>query len=208
MSGKLETITGDLWTSSDHHFFHGNIVKKLGAGRPFADLDEMHYQMIKNWNEEVPPDGRVIYDGDFSFGQFTKTQALIPRLNGKIDFILGNHDPHINEPGIKELFPSVQHYKEIWYHDQRPSGKKWHICFFHFPIKSWHWMGRGSIMLHGHSHSRVMIGDPKVRRFDVGVDANDYRPVHIYKIIDAAEKIDFKAGLGRNQYGAKEGEDV
>jgi calcineurin-like phosphoesterase family protein len=49
----------------------------------------------------------------------------------------------------------------------------------HYPLRSWHRMGRGALNLHGHSHGRLA---PLPRQVDVGVDVFDFRPVTLAAI--------------------------
>ena len=53
------------WFSSDQHFGHSNIIKFML--RPFADVEEMDYALITNWNSVVSPEDSVYVVGDFSF---------------------------------------------------------------------------------------------------------------------------------------------
>lgn len=56
----------------------------------------------------------------------------------------------------------------------------------HFPMLSWPKATAGSVMLHGHIHSGPEYNEADmkagIRRFDVGVDANNYYPVSIMQV--------------------------
>lgn len=111
-------------------------------------------------------------------------------------FILyGNHDKDYSSDHI---FQSVQHYKEL----KTEYGK---VILFHYPIQEWSAAHYGSIHLHGHIHStgeyntknlqeyyrdRFQDGhSPKnenlyLRIYDVGVDANGFRPIALTEIVE------------------------
>ena len=54
------------------------------------------------------------------------------------------------------------------------------LILCHSPFRTWNKMGRKSIDLHGHSHGKLK---PVPRQFDVGVDAQDLRPVTLETIL-------------------------
>lgn len=76
------------------HFGHSNIIQF--CDRPFASVEEMDYNLIKNWNEKVPPDGLVFHLGDFGWGGYQEYKKIRDQLNGKIILIKGNHKYFIN----------------------------------------------------------------------------------------------------------------
>lgn len=85
---------------SDTHFYHKNIIKY--CNRPFwkdksnepsdEDVLEMNETLIKRWNDVVRPEDLVFHLGDFAFGDKQRIIEIAKRLNGKIYFIMGNHD--------------------------------------------------------------------------------------------------------------------
>ncbi len=88
------------WWISDTHFFHANIIKY--CGRPFKNLEEMNFKLIRNWNERVKPEDTVFIIGDFIFtnspggkpgeGEHVSVKTLLLKLNGNKIFLEGNHD--------------------------------------------------------------------------------------------------------------------
>lgn len=56
----------------------------------------------------------------------------------------------------------------------------------HYPMLAWPRSHYGSIMLHGHIHSdgsyNMSNKEAGIKRYDVGVDANNYMPVSIRQI--------------------------
>ena len=177
------------------HFGYANIIKL--AGRPFASVDEMNEVLIERWNSVVETGDIVYHLGDFSW------KNPVPywnRLNGRKHLILGNHD---DEARIRALNPSavsVQNYLML------KEGKH-RFVLFHYPIDDWDGRWRGSIHLHAHTHSSALKNPNTPRgtisshsgpndsmpsnypaeltcnRFNVGVDATDFRPISLDDLI-------------------------
>ena len=62
------------------------------------------------------------------------------------------------------------------------------FALMHYPMLSWPKKNSGSIQLHGHIHSdesyNLQNREECIRRFDVGVDANQFRPVSVKHILE------------------------
>lgn len=167
-----------IYLTSDTHFGHGKIIEY--THRPFNTVEEMDQTIINNINNTVGPEDILYVLGDFTMGgSYTKCMKYREQLNCKrVHLILGNHDKkkvfRSNKPPI---FESVKDYDEVGY-----------CCLSHYPFLSWNSRDYGSIMCHGHIHSNRRYNEinqwQKIRRYDVGVDANDYRPISIDYIID------------------------
>lgn len=78
-----------VFLTSDTHFYHKNIITY--CNRPFETVEKMNETLISNWNKVVPIDGIVFHCGDFAFGGSEVWHKILPRLNGQIHLILGNH---------------------------------------------------------------------------------------------------------------------
>lgn len=78
---------------SDTHFYHENIIKY--ENRPFKTVDEMNKTMINRWNSKVKKDDLVYHLGDFGLSTKENLGNILSKLNGRIVFILGNHDKQI-----------------------------------------------------------------------------------------------------------------
>ena len=63
-----------------------------------------------------------------------------------------------------------------------------YFTLMHYPMLSWPKKERGSIQLHGHIHARMDYNEKNraegIKRYDVGVDANDFYPVSVDSIMD------------------------
>lgn len=87
-----------IFFTSDQHFGHANILKyeadyrKDHSGVTFRTVKHMDDAIVANWNATVGADDTVYTLGDFSYKIATIAEYL-PRLNGRIILIAGNHDP-------------------------------------------------------------------------------------------------------------------
>lgn len=148
----------EYWITSDLHFYHKNIFNFCSETRPYDSLEEMHEALIADWNSKVKPEDVIFHLGDFSFAGKEKTQAIIDRLQGNIVWIRGNHDYKV----FGQLDIPTYDYLEIRY-----DGKK--VCMMHYSLLAWNGQGRGSVMLHGHSHGGLKGNYGKIQ--DVGWDS-------------------------------------
>ncbi len=178
----------NIFFISDLHIGHKNVIKF--DGRPFADVDEMHLEMIKRWNSVVGDEDIVYYLGDLAFCRDETTKWFIHSIKGKINFILGNHDKmkdivkfdrweniheYGTEIGIKDDYSLVS----------RGSGGYQKIIMSHYPILSWNKSHYGSWMLHGHCHGSLMKSNQdyyKRKVMDVGCNCIDYTPISYEKV--------------------------
>ena len=133
----------------------------------------------------------IVSAGDLeaAYLEFLATMAKCP-----VVYVPGNHDKDYSRDHILQ---SVQSYKEL----KTPYGR---FILFHYPILEWNAAHYGSVHLHGHIHStgeynaqnlskkyidRFPDGHTSqqenlgLRIYDVGVDANDYKPISLEKIV-------------------------
>lgn len=168
-----------IYFTSDLHFGHANAIEF--TNRPFSSVEEMNARLLENINNTVLPQDELYILGDFSF-RIPKVDAvsIANKIRcRKVTLIKGNHDK--NYEG-ETCFREVCDYKEL----KLPFGK---AVLFHYPIASWNAKHHGSLHLHGHIHSTGdyngrtdEFGNP-IRIWDVGVDANGYKPVSLDEIL-------------------------
>lgn len=184
-----------LYFTSDLHLGHANVIKF--NDRPFSDVNEMNEVLIQNMNEVVSKDDELWILGDFAYRISTQeVKELREKIICKnVHLVYGNHDKDYSEENI---FQSVQSYKEL----KTEYGK---VILFHYPILEWNAGHYGSIHLHGHIHSTgeyneknpqlkykdrfqeghtAMNEELNLRIYDVGVDANHFRPISLVEIAD------------------------
>jgi len=76
-----------IWFTSDTHFEHPNVIKY--CNRNYLNVDEMHREMVRIWNNNIGQDDWVFHLGDFAFAN---EKHWFDQLNGKKMLIIGNHD--------------------------------------------------------------------------------------------------------------------
>jgi calcineurin-like phosphoesterase family protein len=156
-----------MFFTSDTHFGDHRVLNI--RPRPFSSIAEMNDSLVVGWNARVAPDDDIWHLGDFASGPIV-AEAILPQLNGRKHLVSGNLDG----PKIRALeWCSVQAYAEI-----TVDGVMLVLC--HYPFRTWNGQHRGSINLHGHSHGRLA---PLKKQRDVGVDANEYRPVSLAEVL-------------------------
>ena len=182
-----------IYFTSDLHLGHKSAIEF--SHRPFADVDEMNTALIANINDTVGIKDELWILGDFAY-KVGREEVRNYRKQIKckhVHLINGNHDRDYSRD---DIFSSVQDYKEL----KTEYGK---FILFHYPIMEWNAAHHGTVHLHGHIHStgeynannhnrkyadRFEWGhgscdpDMTLRIYDVGVDANQYRPISLESI--------------------------
>lgn len=170
-----------IYFTSDLHFDHARAIQL--CLRPFTTVEQMNQAIIDNWNKTVTSKDEVYILGDITLSHNAeKAQNYLLQLNGIKHLVKGNHDQFVNSIHFKpNIFASVQDYKEFKY-------QGWNFALMHYPILDWnHMYGGKGFMLHGHSHNKPEYNEKNIheglKRFDVGVDANNFTPISIEEII-------------------------
>jgi len=194
--------------SSDHHFFHYNIISY--SNRPFKDVNEMHEVMIERHNSVVGVSDTWYCLGDICILRGNKLNqkaftTVLKRMNGHKRLLLGNHD-HF----------SMKTYKEAGFEKIRGAGK-WlegeggKLLLSHYPVHP-NSMGKALANIHGHTHTAPpnppvistylddgvtpVVGE--VRPYiNVSVEAINYTPVSLEEIMVMIKKAkqDYESGL-------------
>lgn len=170
-----------IYLTSDLHFGHKNIINY--CTRPWDNIDDMDRNLIASINSIVGITDTLYILGDFTMhGSYTKCMNYREQIDCQnVHLILGNHDNGFIEKGKRSPFSSERDYLELIYNGVL-------FCLSHYPFVSWKNKERGSIMCHGHVHykstNNLKSYYQGIKRYDVGVDANLYKPVLIDRIID------------------------
>lgn len=190
-----------LFFTADTHFGSERTLNL--SKRPFASVEEMDNEMIKNWNRVVGPDDNVFHLGDFG------NLDVISELNGNIHLCAGNYERLSDREAGLTIMRRLEFYKKAGFADYFTPNvcvfpiekylewnsyetcptletlcdtnnmdiSKMNIAFMHEPSN--HRKPRpGSHIfnLYGHIHGRQMV-----RRYgmDVGVDAHHFFPISL-----------------------------
>ena len=170
------------WFISDTHFNHTNIIKF--CNRPFNDVFEMNEAIIQNWNGLVKPLDTVYHLGDVGFGRL---DDIIGRLHGEKILIVGSHDKKLRISS--DQFIKVTPQLTINSHGRS-------ITLNHYCMRVWPGSHYNTWHLFGHSHGRLA---PIGKSWDVGVDANDFKPLSILDIIKIMESREDNPNLRRSR---------
>lgn len=82
--------------------------------RPFANLQEMHEQLIKRWNEKVSDEDTVYILGDVCFKMSKQDIVkILKQLKGKKILIKGNHDSYVGQKDFDMCFEGIYDMYQI-----------------------------------------------------------------------------------------------
>lgn len=157
---------GTVWMSSDHHFFHKNIIRF--AGRPHASVDEMNQDMVDKHNAVVRPEDISILGGDIGFGPVDATNEILNEMNGYKILIIGNHDwehkkATVKKYAVNEMYMS---YFIKW--------TQYDILITHAPFIATDMLLNERLRnIYGHIHEKT-IDHP--RYINMCVEHSEYRP--------------------------------
>lgn len=137
---------------SDLHFYHNALNKQMDC-RGFKNHEAMNAYMIQQWNAKVTKKDEVYILGDLSIAKGIATNEIVKQLNGKLYYIIGNHDAFLNDPAFdRTRFQWIKPYAEI--HDDART-----VVLSHYPTFCYNGQyhrkdGVPSVyMLYGHVHN-------------------------------------------------------
>ena len=169
-----------VYFTSDTHFGHKNIIEF--CERPWNTVEEMNEALIKNWNSVVRENDIVFHLGDLQLGGGNQLMDdILPKLNGHIILIIGNHDPHNLKPRHLDLIDD--YFEQLTVIIDGVQCVLTH-CPNGLPGRDPKWQ----FNLHGHLHSKK--DEPQEQcsvklqenHYDVGVDNNNYTPISFDEI--------------------------
>lgn len=165
-----------------------SLSKKFSIGLNLTPDENDNRKLLEDYHQWIL--------GDFAFRvDKVEVQKFRNRINCRnVHLVYGNHDQDYSQ---ERIFQSVQYYKEL----KTPYGI---VVLFHYPIMEWYGASGGTIHLHGHIHSPESYNEENARKYlknrvlpyghhprdinlplriyDVGVDANKYKPVSLEAI--------------------------
>ncbi len=163
-----------IYFTSDLHLGHAGIIP--ACLRPFRDVKDMNETLIANYNAIVGKNDTVYILGDLSYKVPVEAiPNLLARLKGTKILIRGNHDNR----SCDDLYKYVKDFERI-------TVEGMDLTLMHYPMLSWPNRRRGAVHLHGHIHASYEYNETNrdlgIRRFDVGIDANNFFPVSAKQI--------------------------
>lgn len=171
----------DQFVISDNHYYHYNIIRYCGR-KPadsmdlFPDVETMNEYMVWAWNSVVKPSDTVWHLGDIALCQYlSDLTAILSKLNGKINLIIGNHDKH--SPMIRSRLNNVG-LKSVSDHPVFLDSAG--IILSHYPIQNPRYLN-----CHGHIHNK---NSPSPFHFNACVEKHNYVPVHFDVIMQAKKR--------------------
>lgn len=172
--------------TSDLHINHKSILEL--QQRPFLTVREMDVYLINSIIETVKQDDELFIIGDAIMGEDLEYGINLLKKIPCIKYLIkGNHDK--KKERYDNIFEDIKSYMEI-----KDKEHQTILCLSHYPFLCWHHQRKGSIMLHGHIHSdpsyNVVNEKLGIKRYDVGVDANNYKPVSLEHIINFFKYVD------------------
>ena len=205
--------------TSDTHLGHrlmtwerGCAPGSSGPGDVSAVQVEAHdEEIVTRWNRHVRPGDIVWHLGDLSLVAPRRLAGIVPRLNGRIRLVLGNHDrahPMAGEKSVAALTETLDLGVE-WAgtmatakipptrkHGRRNGSVPHRVVLSHFPYAAdhtdepradqWRLRDEDAVLLHGHLHTEVATDAPRPRQIHVGWDTWR-RPVTADEIAQSIE---------------------
>jgi calcineurin-like phosphoesterase family protein len=185
----------NVWFTSDTHFSHRNIVNlsdrpfRLPNGEP--DVDNHDQTLIANINACVGKNDLLIHLGDVALGKIAESLPLVGLLNGCKVLIPGNHDRVFSGEKEKMRIRFDSEYRKVFNVIWPEIVQTWiphlesHVILSHFPYSGDSQENDRHVnkrptdsslpLIHGHIHEKRRI---EGNMFNVGVDVNNYYPVH------------------------------
>lgn len=143
----------------------------------------MNEEIIYRWNERVHPNDIVYLLGDVMLGNNEKGLELCKRLNGHIDFYMGNHDT-INRT---KLLMDLPHWRYCGIAGIEKLGD-YTFYLSHYPticstLTDGSSLKNRLLNLHGHIHTNKKFIYDAPFIYNVAADAQRCTPVSLDRII-------------------------
>ena len=153
----------DIFFIADTHFGDERILRY--ENRPFASVEEMDAQIVRNWNERVKDDDTVYLLGDVG------NESFIKNLSGRKFLVKGNHDTQSNEHyrrvGFLEVYDMPVIFEGFWILSHEPL----YVCK-NMPYAN----------IFGHVHANPIYKDFSEQSFCASVERIGYVPVSFVEI--------------------------
>lgn len=148
---NVDFIIGDLHFGNDGMF-------NRAYSKTFSTKEEYMESVVKNYNQVISNNHRVVFLGDLGNGEELK--KYIPKMKGYKILILGNHDKYAKR-FYNDLFDEVY---------STPIFILPRIVLSHEPIP----VEPGVLNLHGHTHAVKLKSNQHI---NLCIEHTDYKPV-------------------------------
>lgn len=185
----------EIFFTSDTHYGHENLVMKFkdkdgvrarinpSTNSPFESLEEHDEYLIEQHNKVVSVNDKVYHGGDFAFN-INVIKRILPRLNGRIKIMLGNHDPIDSMINSGKLFKSVRYWR-FFNSSNSPISNENSFLLSHVPVPHQEFKHRVNYNVHGHTHHHLMMTDSNEidkAYVNICVEKTNYSPIHIEEL--------------------------
>lgn len=139
--------------------------------RPFTSADEMVDEFVRLHNVIVKPEDELWMVGDVCYQKKPEYLPHVARFNGKKTLFRGNHDRGISDEAFSKYFDRII-----------PEGDGHFIQVQGLTCYVTHYPSQGKVKyfnLVGHIHHAWKY---QLNMFNIGVDANHFRPVNLETI--------------------------
>ena len=148
-----------IYFTSDTHFGSQRTLEL--SKRPFANVGEMDFVLMTNWNKTVTNADNVYILGDVVWSKNPDDwNNLLSQLKGKKYLILGNHDEEVLKIGKStSIVPQIEHHFELItnYLEIFDPYIQRYIIMCHYPIIAYNKSHTHKyLMFHGHTHNNTM----------------------------------------------------
>jgi calcineurin-like phosphoesterase family protein len=172
-----------IYFSSDLHIGHDKPF--IYEARGFKNIQQHDRTIIDNINETVGKEDTLILLGDLCMGPIENVYHYFPQIICKdIKVLWGNHDTDNRLNAYDELRMDTYSfaYASFWKY------RHWKFMLSHYPMLTANYGEDGPRCrvwnLHGHTHSKDKYELYPQAGINVGVDANNLRPVEIETILN------------------------
>lgn len=164
--------------TSDLHFKHHKLYET--GFRPFKHAEACEEKILHNFNRTITKQDHLWILGDLTINApYDELAEYLSKFNGTKFVIHGNHDKSLTLNRLKEDgIIANWHYSKGTHDVDEETKVSVPIYMNHMPLLDWH-TGSLRLHLHGHMHGVLKTHDTCPLRYDVGVDAWDYKPFRL-----------------------------
>ena len=155
-----------IWFTADTHFGHQRTLEL--SKRPYSNVEEMNWDMVKKWNSVVGKDDFVYHLGDFGDFRFAEY------LNGNIILLFGNYERMelLNYDTVEHMMSGTYFHSYNIYGEYNLLIDDTIYSLVHEPSNC----STDYFKLFGHIHKLQMV---KRNGLNVGVDCHDFYPIDL-----------------------------